>query len=212
MQHLLPRRPWSAISRIGSALWIIFLVIGCRPENAADNAKDSLANIQPDTATEAGQSENFTTPETFIADDGENVEFVNEEIGSDPFTKDFRSILASIGEYEVEKKAIKNLNDSTQTDTLFTVKFGKSVMEYYQVGSNDNGLLIMADIQSDKVEFKKGIRIGMSATEFSSLFAELNDRRNLSSVTISTFEGLTRVDFSFSNNTLTSVNLQSYFD
>jgi len=212
MQYLMPRHTWSVISRMGSALWIIFLIIGCRPENATDKDNDSIANVQPDAATETGRAEDNTTPETFVADDGENVEFVNEEIGSDPFTKDFRSILASIGEYEVDKKAVKNLNDSTQTDTLFTVKFGKSVMEYYQVRSNDNGLLIMADIKSDKVEFKKGIKIGMSATEFSSLFGELNDRRNLSSVTISTLEGLTKVDFLFSNDTLTSVNLQSYFE
>jgi hypothetical protein len=212
MQYLMPRHPSNAISRVGSALLIIYLIIGCRPENASDKVQDSIANIQRDTATETGQSEDNTTPENFIVDDGENVEFVNEEIGSDPFTKDFRSILASIGKYEVDKKPVRNLHDSTQTDTLFTVKFGKSVMEYYQVRSNDNGLLIMADIQSDKVDFKKGIKIGMSATEFSSLFGELNDRRNLSSVTISTLEGLTKVDFLFSNDTLTSVNLQSYFD
>ena len=104
MQHLMSRHPWSAIRRMGRVLWIIFLLIGCRPENATDKTNDSIANIQPDTATETGQADDNTTPETFIADDGENVEFVNEEIGSDPFTKDYRSILASIGEYEVEKK------------------------------------------------------------------------------------------------------------
>ncbi|MEX2235541.1 MAG: hypothetical protein WD824_25505 [Cyclobacteriaceae bacterium] len=202
------------MDRIKHALFIILLITGCKSDSTSETAYDSVAAISTDSVTEADLLyEGAPEQNTIVNADGKlEFEFVNEEIGADPFIEDFRSILASIGEYKIAKKPIANLHDSTLTDTLMTVNFGKSTMEYYRPQSSQNGLLISADIHSDKVEFKKGIRIGMTLEEFSSLFEELRGKENLSLVRISTFEGLTNSEYLFVNNKLTSVKFATYFD
>ena len=202
------------MDKIKPALFIILVIVGCRSDNTRETGYDSAAAISSDSVTEAdllyadapGQNVSVN------ADGKLEIEFVDEEIGADPFTKDFRSILASIGDYKIDKKPITNLHDTTLTDTLMTVSFGKSMMEYYRPQSTENGLLIMADIHSDRVEFKKGIRIGMMEPEFVSLFEELSGKENLNLVRISTFEGLTITEYLFENNKLTSVKFATYFD
>jgi hypothetical protein len=145
---------------------------------------------------------------------GENeiFQFENDDIGSDPFAKDFEAMVSAIRGMQVEKKPFRNLHDSTKTDTLVIVSFGPSVIEYYKVQSNNSGFILEANIQSKDIEFKKGIRIGMSRKDFFALFEELEGKPDLRSVIISTMEGLNQTEFIFTNDELSTVNYQSYFD
>ena len=187
-------------------LLCLVVLMACKSGNQKELSEDTSGAVYSDTLNSQSGSEETS----FVDDQGSAIEFVNDEIGGNPFNGDLPSILTSIGNYDVLKKSFQNLHDSTLMDTLMTFNFGPSMIEYFQ--GNNNGFIISANIESDKVEFKKGIRIGMGETEFNSMFDELSGRKNLQMVTISTLEGLAYTEFLFANRKLAAIKYQSYFD
>jgi hypothetical protein len=191
-----------------NSLFIILIFAACGSEHTRESSGDSTAHVYTDSVTLAG---NDAVSENSLTVKGEgNFEFVNDEIGGDPFAKDLQSVLASMHVSSIDKKPVRNLHDSTVTDTLVIVHFGESMMEYYQ--TNQNAFIITASIKSPQIAFKKGIAIGMTEREFIQRFEELRQVENLNFVTISTFEGLGYSEFLFSGDTLSSMTYQSYFD
>lgn len=189
--------------------FFLFLILftACKAENQQDLTQNSPGELAQDSLNTLNSGLEEVEQ---VDNQGGNIEFVNDEMGGNPFTGDLPEILASIGKYDIFKKTFKNLHDSTAIDTLMTINFGTSAIEYFQGATT--GFIITADIESDKVEFKRGIRIGMPEAEFNALFEELKDQENLQTVTISTMEGLAYTEFLFSKRTLTTIKYQSYFD
>jgi hypothetical protein len=183
-------------------LYILILLVACKPEQSRKGSDEATGQNPTDTAQ---------APEPRLAGDegAAAFEFVNDEIGGDPFRTDLRIFLPSIGEYDVVKQSFQNLHDSTKTDTIMTIRFGSSVIEYFQ--GQQNGFIISAEIRSPEVPFKKGIAIGMDQEKFRSLFPELRDV-DPTTVTITTLEGLANTEFLFADRKLVSVRHQSYFD
>jgi hypothetical protein len=192
-------------------LCVLLLIWGCKSERSAEE----LSTPGTDTAMEAlSHTQEVETPETFTEVDviGQRFQFENDDIGGYPFTKDFESMVRSIRESRILKKPFRNVQDTTQTDTLMTVNFGTSSIEYYKVQADARGFIIGASIESNDVELKNGIRIGMTDREFFALFDELKGKSDLHSVMISTPEGLNQTEFVFIDGKLSTVRYQSYFD
>lgn len=188
-------------------IFVLLLISGCKSEHTRDLSSDSLTSIHADTLAATTTDDDVITP---TYESGGAYEFVNDEVGGDPFKEDFETMLRSIVKYDVLKKPFLNLHDSTKMDTLMTFNFGASTIEYFR--GDTKGFIISADIQSDQVQFKKGIVVGMDQKEFNSLFDELKSEDTFSAVTITTTEGLAYSEFLFANGKLTTVKYQSYFD
>jgi hypothetical protein len=188
-------------------IFVLLLISGCKSEHTSDVSSDSLALRQGDSATTTANNDDVITP---TYESGGAFEFVNDEVGGDPFEEDFETMMRSVGKYDVLKKPFQNLHDSTKMDTLMTFNFGMSAIEYFR--GETSGFIISADIQSDRVQFKKGIVVGMDQKDFNALFDELKAEDTFSAVTITTTEGLAYSDFLFANGKLTTIKYQSYFD
>jgi|SRR5690349_6121550 len=186
---------------------LLLVLAGCKSEHSSDLSGDSVAVMQGDSVAATADGDEPITP---TYESGGAFEFVNDEVGGDPFKEDFETMLRSVGKYDVIKKPFQNLHDSTKMDTLMTFNFGMSAIEYFR--GDVNGFIISADIQSDRVQFKKGIVVGMDQKAFNALFEELKPEDTFTAVTISTTEGLAYTDFLFANGKLTAVKYQSYFD
>ena len=78
--------------------------------------------------------------------------------------------------------------------------------------ADGSGFILEASIESNELIFKRGIRVGMSQSDFVSLFEELKGKENLNTVIISTMEGLNQSVFLFDNGKLSTVKYESYFD
>jgi len=192
-------------------LWILLLISGCKSETTSENTEGIKSDSSHEPVSELYEPiDDGSANEVTVG--SEIFQFENDEIGAYPFEEDFDRMVVSLKGAEIHKKPVQNLHDSTRTDTLVTVSFGPSVIEYYKVQADGSGFILETSIQSDDVKFKKGIRIGMSRTEFFSLFEELEGKPDLKSVLISTMEGLSQSEFVFVNDTLSTVRYQSYFD
>ena len=197
--------------RMKNFLCVLLLIWGCKSERSTEDS----ANLGTDTAMQSISQ--AKEPDSLVRSaqedlSGKSFQFENDDIGGYPFMKDFESMLGSIRTARVLKKPFRNVQDTTQTDTLMTVNFGTSSIEYYKMQADARGFIIGASIESNDVELKKGIRIGMSDRDFFALFDELNGKEKLSSVMISTLEGLNQTEFVFLNGKLSAVRYQSYFD
>ena len=191
--------------------FILLLIIGCKPETTREQSNSSAFDSANVATTETAEPAQDQYAGQQLEANGV-YQFENEDIGAYPFVKDFEPMLNSIGEYEIAKTPVRNVQDSLQTDTLIQVTFGKSAIEYYKIQASSTGFITGATIGSNEVELKKGIKIGMSLEEFVAAFAELKGQGDLHSVIISTEEGLNQTEFVFVNNRLSAVKYQSYFD
>lgn len=192
-------------------LCMLLLISGCKPETTTESSDA----VQTDTAAEAVPEiydpiDGGPASEVTIA--GGTFQLENDDIGGYPFEQDFETMLRSLDQAEIIKKPFQNIHDSTKTDTLIRVNFGPSAIEYYKIQADGSGFILEANIQSNELAFKKGIKIGMSQSDFFSLFEELQGKENLNTVIISTMEGLDQSVFIFDDGKLSTVKYESYFD
>jgi hypothetical protein len=190
-------------------LCILVLICGCKAQTSRDDFADVGTDTTRELTTQVPEAQESASAED--VSEG-SLQFENDDIGGYPFMKDFESMLGSIRGFRILKKPFRNVQDTTQTDTLMTVNFGTSSIEYYKLQADAKGFIIGATIESNDVQLKKGIRIGMSDRDFSGLFDELKGKANLNSIVVSTLEGLNQTEFVFVNGKLSSVRYQSYFD
>jgi hypothetical protein len=189
-------------------LCVLLLIWGCKSERP----REVSATFETDSATGPTQEAGAVVSDAQEDVSGRSFQFENDDVGGYPFTKDFESMLRSMHQFRIVKKPFRNVQDTTRTDTLVTVNFGTSSIDYYKMQADARGFIIGALIESNDVQLKKGIRIGMSEREFFALFHELKGKVNLNSVMISTLEGLNQTEFVFLNGKLSTVRYQSYFD
>ena len=79
---------------------------------------------------------------------------------------------------EVSKKTY-NLHDIQSVDTLITIKWENSRVDFYRSSYTKRDLIEYADIYDAAFIFKEGVKIGMSLEEVKSKFAILrNDNKN----------------------------------
>lgn len=68
-------------------------------------------------------------------------------------------------DFTVDADAIQNRHKPGLTDTVFTIRFGNSMMEFYAPSQSGELLLQVADIQTNDITLRHNLRVGMPETE-----------------------------------------------
>ncbi|ARS33987.1 hypothetical protein [Pontibacter actiniarum] len=68
-------------------------------------------------------------------------------------------------DFTVDADAIENLHNPDVTDTIYTIRFGNSMMEFYAPTHSGDLHLQAADIRSASVSLRNNLRVGMSQAE-----------------------------------------------
>ncbi|MCX2738767.1 hypothetical protein [Pontibacter anaerobius] len=68
-------------------------------------------------------------------------------------------------DFTVDADAIENRHAAEVTDTIYTIRFGKSSMEFYAPSHSGDLHLQMADIRSADIKLRNNLRVGMTQAE-----------------------------------------------
>ncbi|WP_235337451.1 hypothetical protein [Pontibacter korlensis] len=68
-------------------------------------------------------------------------------------------------DFTVDADAIENRHKTSVTDTIYTIRFGNSFMEFYAPTQTGDLLLQMADIRSADIKLRNNLRVGMTQAE-----------------------------------------------
>ncbi|MHA6249120.1 hypothetical protein ACXYMU_14360 [Pontibacter sp. CAU 1760] len=68
-------------------------------------------------------------------------------------------------DFTVDADAIENRHKPNITDTIFTIRFGSSMMEFYAPSQSGELLLQVADIRSSDIALRNNLHVGMSEQE-----------------------------------------------
>ncbi|MFD2513724.1 hypothetical protein ACFSRY_07585 [Pontibacter locisalis] len=84
-------------------------------------------------------------------------------------------------DFTVDADPIENRHKTTVTDTVYTIRFGNSMMEFYAPTQSGDLLLQVADIQSSDIVLRNNLRVGMSQTELMSQLKSLGQEVRINS-------------------------------
>jgi hypothetical protein len=68
-------------------------------------------------------------------------------------------------DFTLDAEAVSNMHRSTVTDTIYTIKFGRSLLELYAPTQTGELLLQVADIRDSSITMRHNIRVGISQVD-----------------------------------------------
>ncbi|WP_299762256.1 hypothetical protein [uncultured Pontibacter sp.] len=68
-------------------------------------------------------------------------------------------------DFTVDADAIENRHKASVTDTIFTIRFGSSFMEFYAPSHSGDLHLQVADIRSTDIKLRNNLQVGMAQAE-----------------------------------------------
>ncbi|MEJ8804160.1 hypothetical protein [Pontibacter sp. H249] len=71
-------------------------------------------------------------------------------------------------DFTIDADPIENIHNSSVTDTLYTIRFGSSMLEFYAPSQTGDLFLQVADIRSSNMTLRNNMRVGMSQGELMS--------------------------------------------
>ena len=130
-------------------------------------------------STESGQEEQDENPQEKLpelayadttATRRNSRETAATDLLSDPFVTSRNADLSAYydrisTDFTIDAAPIENLHQSDVTDTLYTIRFGNSIMEFYAPTQSGELLLQVADIKSSAITLRNNLRVGMSQAE-----------------------------------------------
>ncbi|MBB6610982.1 hypothetical protein H7F15_08035 [Pontibacter sp. Tf4] len=69
------------------------------------------------------------------------------------------------GDFSLEADPIENLHRPTVTDTIYTIRFGESMLELYAPTQSGKLLLQVADIRDNSITLRNNLRVGLPQEE-----------------------------------------------
>jgi hypothetical protein len=144
--------------------------------------KEQHAVIEPDTTSTRGASSSTLSVlgNPFISNRAKsnNLDNYFNQINSD---------------FTLDADPIENRHKPTITDTIYTIRFGQSMMEFYAPTQSGDLLLQVADIKSNDISLRNNLRIGMTQVELmnrlKSLGKDIKVNQNANEVIASNREG-----------------------
>ncbi|GAB3537947.1 hypothetical protein GCM10027443_31910 [Pontibacter brevis] len=117
----------------------------------------------------------------------------------------------------LDADAIENRHKTDVTDTIFTIRFGNSMMEFYAPSQSGELLLQVADIQSADIKLRDNLRVGMSQAELlNRLKAQGKDlviTQSSNQIIASNHEGApTSLHFYLKNGKVSRIRYEGYVD
>ncbi|MFD2561849.1 hypothetical protein [Aquimarina rubra] len=153
--------------------------------------------------------QNLIEKNKFIPD----VTIIDEKYSLNPFELQ-NPLLKNLFESQyssVDTTLFNNRHVDNQIDTVFTFKYGSSFIEIYKNSSEEfikNGFS-----NSDTLNLNRGLRYGMSKTDFLKLLSNIDSVSNLhNNFRIQNSEIVQNVDFKFVNDKLEYIHFEGYLD
>ncbi|RAU83628.1 hypothetical protein [Pontibacter arcticus] len=137
-----------------------YIASACTPDTADEQQTDAPQEIHTAIAADTTATRN-PKPEPSVIDLLGNP-FVANRTKSNSLSSYYDRINA---DFTVEADPIENRHKSNITDTIYTIRFGNSVMEFYAPTQSGALLLQVADIKSNAIVLRDNLRVGMPQTE-----------------------------------------------
>ncbi|MBC5993199.1 hypothetical protein [Pontibacter cellulosilyticus] len=120
-------------------------------------------------------------------------------------------------DFTIDADPIENIHRSTVTDTIFTIRFGNSMMEFYAPSQTGDLLLQVADIKNSDITLRNNMRVGMSQAELMSKLKtfgkDIRITQNPNEVIASGYEGApTTLHFFLKNGKVSRILYEGYVD
>lgn len=132
----------------------------CTSDNASeeqnDMPKERQTALEPDTAS-VRRSTKAPATVSMLGNP-----FVANRSKSNELESYFERINA---DFTVDADPIENRHKSNVTDTVYTIRFGNSMMEFYAPTLSGDLLLQVADIKSSDIVLRNNLRVGMTQAE-----------------------------------------------
>jgi len=130
------------------------------------------ADLGREENSDAPEERRLAAPDTMSARRRTSAEAITVSLLGNPFVSS-RSQSNNLSTYydrinsdfTVDADAIENRHKPNLTDTIFTIRFGSSMMEFYAPSQSGELLLQVADIQSSDITLRNNLRVGMAETE-----------------------------------------------
>lgn len=162
-------RPYSSFcSQYSLAVRLMLLLLlvntfatACNSEGAYDERNDKPNErsraLAPDTASVRRRATAETATLPLLGNP-----FVASRSQSNSLSTYFDRINTN---FTLDADAIENRHRPAVTDTIFTIRFGNSMMEFYAPSRTGELLLQVADIQSGAIKLRDNLRVGMPQAE-----------------------------------------------
>lgn len=117
--------------------------------------------------------------------------------------------------FTLDADPIENIHRANITDTIYTIRFGNSIMEFYAPTQSGELLLQVADIRDNSIVMRNNIRVGISQAD---LVAKLRAhnllvRQSQQEITAITRDGApTSLHFYLKNGKVSRILYEGYVD
>ena len=120
-------------------------------------------------------------------------------------------------DFTIDADPIENRHRTSITDTVFTIRFGNSMMEFYAPSQTGDLLLQTADIRNSDITLRNNMRVGMSQAELMSKLKafgkEIKVIQNQNKIVASSHEGApTVLHFFLKNGKVSRILYEGYVD
>lgn len=120
-------------------------------------------------------------------------------------------------DFTIDADPIENRHRSSITDTVFTIRFGNSMLEFYAPSQTGDLLLQVADIRNSDITLRNNMRVGMSQAELMSKLKafgkDIRVTQNPNEIIASSHEGApTSLHFFLRNGKVSRILYEGYVD
>lgn len=120
-------------------------------------------------------------------------------------------------DFTVDAEPIENRHRSSVTDTVYTIRFGNSMMEFYAPTQSGDLYLQVADIRSNDITLRNNMQVGMTQTELmnrlKALGQEIKINQTPSEVIVSNREGApVSLHFYLKSGKVNRIRYEGYVD
>jgi hypothetical protein len=118
-------------------------------------------------------------------------------------------------DFTLDAEAIENIHRSSVTDTIYTIRFGESLIELYAPTQTGELLLQVADISNTGIALRNNMKVGMSQPELMSKLKNFDVRilQTNSEIVATSVEGApTSLRFFLKNGKVNRIRYEGYVD
>ncbi len=145
--------------RLLALLFFVHTVVtACTLEQPTTHQAANPTENQPDTAAI------FSTATAAATLDFLGNPFIASSVKSNSLSAYFDKIQ---DDFWVEADPVENRHRPTVTDTIYTIRFGESMLELYAPTQSGKLLLQVADIRNSSITLRNNLRVGMHQQELS---------------------------------------------
>ncbi|PKV66469.1 hypothetical protein [Pontibacter ramchanderi] len=183
----------------------------CRPEDTLEEQKE-----------EPRERNQHTEPDTLLARRQPAGPAATIDFLGNPFLSDYRqskkldAYFARINtDFTLDADPVENMHRPAVTDTIYTIRFGESVIELYAPSQTGDLLLQVADIRNGGIALRNNMKVGMGQPELMTKLKNFDVRilQTNSEIVATTVEGAPiSLRFFLKNGKVNRIRYEGYVD